>query len=447
MSNKKSMLKYLNKCFTYCLLSFTITQGTLMSATLKNITYNDTNIPVIFEKHKTLPIFDLQLVFKNSGYINDLKNPGLTSITAKALNEGTKKDGAISFARKLENKAISLHTSTGFETFVIEISCLKDEYKNALEYLKELLEDPNITKDTISKIQTLQISKLKQKENDFDFIASTNLKQMIYKNTALEYSSSGTIDSIKKITKKDVKVNLENILNIDNLIIVAGGDIKFKDLKNDLKDILPLFKNQGTSKVKKINISKKTQNKTISKETEQSYIYFASPFFINSNDKDSYKAKVASFILGGSGFGSRLMEEIRVKHGLAYSAYGQIANKKSHTYFTGYLQTKLDNTQKAKDMVVSIISNFVKNGVTKDELEAAKKFLQGSEPLRTETFSQRLNRAFSLHYKGLDFDYPKNELNMINNLTLKDLNRFIASHSEINNLSFSIVTKISNSEK
>ena len=441
MLNNKSILRYINKCFTYCILSFTITQGTLMSATLKTINYNDTDIPVIFEKHKTLPIFDLQLIFKNGGYINDYKKPGLTNITAKVLNEGTKKDGAIGFARKLENKAISLHSTTGLETFVIELSCLKDQYQNGLKYLKDILQDPNLTDDTIDKIQTLQISKLKQKENDFDYIASTNLKKIIYPNTALQYSSIGTIDSIKKITKKDVRKNLNKLLNLDNLIIVAGGDIKFKDLKNDLKDILSLLKKQGSSDVKKIAISKKTKNSTIYKETEQSYIYFASPFFIDANSKDNYKAKVASFILGGSGFGSRLMEEIRVKNGLAYSAYGHISNKKSHSYFTGYLQTKLDNTKKAKKMVVSIIKDFVKNGVTKEELEAAKRFLQGSEPLRSETFSQRLNRAFMLNYKGLDFDYPKKELEMIEKLTVEDLNKFISKHKEINNLSFSIVTK------
>ena len=135
------------------------------------------------------------------------------------------------------------------------------------------------------------------------------------------------------------------------------------------------------------------------------------------------------------------MEEIRVKNGLAYSAYGHISNKKSHSYFTGYLQTKLDNTQKAKDMVVSIVEEFIKDGVTKEELDAAKNFLLGSEPLRTETFSQRLNRAFSLYYKNLPFDYPKTELNMINNLSLDDLNQFIKSHKEIKNLTFSIVTK------
>ncbi|MEA2016979.1 MAG: pitrilysin family protein [Campylobacterota bacterium] len=431
----------MNKILKTLLLTIIITQGMLMSATLKNINHNNTDIPVIFEKHNTLPIFNLQLVFQNSGYINDTKNAGITNITAKILNEGTSKDGAVNYARNLENNAISIHTSTGFETFVIEVSCLVSEKQQALKYLEQLLKDPNITKKTLNKIKNLQISKLKQKENDFDYVASKTLKKLTYKDTALENSSSGTQKSIENIKLKDIKNNLSNILNLDNLIIVVGGDIKLKEFSKDIHTVLNNIKPQGKTRFNKINISKKIENKIIKKDTQQSYIYFSSPFDIEVDSKDNYKSKVASFILGGSGFGSRLMEEIRVKHGLAYSAYGYITNKKSHSHFTGYLQTKLDNTTKAKNMVSSIVKEFVKNGVTQKELDAAKNFLSGSEPLRSETFSQRLNRAFHLYYQNLSFDYPKEELARINKLSLEDLNKFIKSHKEIENLSFSIVTK------
>jgi len=436
----------MKKFFTFYFLLFTL-QGILMSATLKQIDYNNTTIATIFEKNKNLPIFNLQLVFTNGGYINDGSNPGITNIVSKLLNEGTKTDGAVNFARKLENNAISISTSTGFETFVIEVSCLKSEYKLALKFLTQLLSDPNLTQEALNKIKTLQSSKLKQKENDFDYVASSNLKQLTYSNTPLEYPSSGTIETINQIELKDVKKRLKNILNIDNLIIATGGDIHFNELAKDMQAILATLQSHGKTNFTKIKFTKKKQEKTILKETQQSYIYFASPFFIDSNSKESYKAKVASFILGGSGFGSRMMEEIRVKNGLAYSAYGQIKNNKSNSNFTGYLQTKLDNTQKAKQMVSKIVNEFVKNGVTQKELDAAKNFLSGSEPLRTETFSQRLNRAFHLYYNDLPFDYPQQELELIDTLSLKDLNNFIKTHKEIENLSFSIVTKQSKEEK
>ena len=136
-----------------------------------------------------------------------------------------------------------------------------------------------------------------------------------------------------------------------------------------------------------------------------------------------------------------LWKKYALQRGLAYSAYASISTNKSHSYFTGHLQTKLKNTNEAKELVISLVKEFVKNGVTKDELKSAKKFLIGSEPLRSETLSQRLNRAFTLFYRALPQDYPKIELDNIENLKLKDLNNYIKSHKEINNLSFSIVRK------
>lgn len=431
------MLQKLAFYFTIIILI----QGNIMGAKITQIEYKNIEIPLIFEKNKRLPIFNLQLIFKNSGYIMDKNKSGLTSLTSKILNEGTLQDGSVNFARKLENKAISIDAENGFETFVIEVSCLKSEYKEALKLLNDLLKNPNLTTHTLEKLKKLQISRLQQKEDDFDYIARNNLKKIFFKGSPLENSSSGTIKSIKSISLEDIKGNLTKVFNLNNLIVLAGGDIKLQDIKKDIKPILNNFKKLKTTTFNHIDVNNKVETKIVKKDTKQSYIYFASQFHIDSKDKDTYKAKVASFILGGSGFGSRLMEEIRVKRGLAYSAYGYISISKSHSYFTGYLQTSLKNQKKAKKLVSDIIAKFIKNGVTAKELESAKQFLLGSEPLRTETFNQRQNRAFNLYYKGKSQNYPKKELKLIQDLKLSDLNKFIKKHTEINDLTFSIVTK------
>ncbi len=412
-----------------------------MAIDLNTIQYKNKKIPVLFEKHKTLPIFNLQLVFKNSGYINDVNLSGLTSISSSMLNEGTLKDGAIKFSSKLEDNAIDIYVNSGLETFVIEVSCLEDQYTLALKFLHELLKNPNISENSLEKIKKRHISKLASKQNDFDYIASTNLKALIYKNTPLEHSNIGNEEDINKITLSNVQNKLSSALNINNLIIVAGGSISYEKLKQDLKLIFDELKDEKTNTFKKIEFSSKPNTSIIKKDTEQSYIYFASPFDISYDSKDNYKAKLASQILGASGFGSRLMEEIRVKNGLAYSVHATFINKKSYSSFSGYLQTKISNTNKAKDMVEKIVSKFVKNGVTQEELDATKKFLLGSEPLRTETFSQKLSNAFSLFYKDLPLDYNKQELDLIKNISLEELNTFIKKHNEIKNISFSIVTK------
>ncbi len=412
-----------------------------MSATIKHININNIDIPVIFEEQKSLPILNLQLIFKNAGYIKDKNNLGLANLSSKILNEGTKELGATKFAEKLDDNAITLHSSIGFETFIIELSSLKEKSDLALELLGALLKSPNISEEALSKVKTLTIGSIKRKENDFDDVASKGLNSILYKGTPLENPSNGTIETISKIDLKDIKKFVDDSLVLNNLIVVAGGDISLDELQKQLIPILKSLNIGEREQNSKIEFNSTKQEKELLKPTEQAYIYFGSNFNATAKDEDNYKAKVASFILGGSGFGSRLMEEIRVKRGLAYSAYSNININRSYSSFSGYLQTKNESYKEAKDIVISLVEEFVKNGVTKEELEAAKNFLTGSEPLRTETLAQRLNRAFMLDFKGLSQDYPKIELEKIQNLTLEDLNSYIKTHTELNNLTFFVVRK------
>ena len=185
----------------------------------------------------------------------------------------------------------------------------------------------------------------------------------------------------------------------------------------------------------------KAKDSVLKRETEQAYVYFGSPYNIKVDDEDYYKSRVATFILGTGGFGSRLMEEIRVKRGLAYSAYARVSVTKSSSHMTGYLQTKLESMEEAKKTDKEEIAKSVKKGVTQEELEQTKKFLLGSEPLRVETMNQRLSRTFMEYYKGQELGHSQKELKKIQKLKLKDLNEFIKTHTEILDLSFAIVTK------
>ena len=412
-----------------------------MSATIKHINIKGIEVPIIFEEQKDLPILNLQLVFQNSGYIQDKDKSGLVNLSSSILNEGTKELGSSNFAQILDENAITIHSSNGFETFVIEVSSLKEQSKKAVSLLNDLLKSPNFTQSSLDKIKTIQTGYLKRKENDFDFIAQNQLKALLFKDTALENPSSGTIESISKIELKDIENFLSKTISLNNLIIVAGGNFTQKEIETLIKPILENLKIGEKSEVKKIDFKSQKSEKTLQRDTEQAYIYFGSSFNIDSKDEENYKAKVASFILGGSGFGSRLMEEIRVKRGLAYSAYGNISINKTHTYFSGYLQTKNETAKEAQELISKLVDEFVENGVTQEELTAAKNFLLGSEPLRNETLAQRLNKAFTLYYRGLDQDYSKKELEKIQNLKLEDLNNYIKSHKEINNLTFSIVRR------
>ena len=413
----------------------------IMAAQIDSIEVKGIQVPIIFEQDKRLPLVNTQIVFTNSGTITDTKIAGLAKFSSKMLNEGTKKLGSNAFSEELESRAIHISANTGSETFVIEASSLKDESANATKFLKNLLKDPNYTEEALSKVKTMTLGALSRKENDYDYVASNELKKLLFANTPLAQPSSGTPESVKSIELGDVKEFIKEHLVVARAIIVVGGDLDIKEVKENMAKILNTLPKGKSEPLPHFRASDKPKESILKRETEQAYIYFGSPYNMAVNDEDYYKARVATFILGTGGFGSRLMEEIRVKRGLAYSAYARVHVNKSVSYLDGYLQTKLDSMDEAKKTVVNVISEFVHKGVSKEELEQTKKFLLGSEPLRVETMSQRLQRTFMDYYKGFPLNHSEIELQKIRKLKLKDLNDFIKKHTEILEQSFAIVTK------
>jgi len=414
----------------------------VMASTLETIEVKGVKIPFIYEEDNRLPIVSMQLVFQKSGGIDDGQKGGLAKVTAKMFNEGTLKRGSVAFATALEERAIGLSSTSGTETFVMELGSLKEEFDTGLSLMQELIEGPNFSEKSLNKVKTIALSELARKESDFDTVASDELKAVLFEGTPLAIPNSGTKESIQSISLEDVKAFKDEHLTLSNAIVVMGGDMSLSNAKAKVIRLLQSVP-VGTVLSDRAYEVRQIPKESVLKRpsTEQAYVYFGSPFAMKEGDPEFYKARVAMFVLGSSGFGSRLMEEVRVKRGLAYSAYSRLAVAKTHTYFNGYLQTKLESQDEAVKTVNEVIQTFIKDGITQNELEQAKKFLLGSEPLRVETLSQRLGRTFNEYYQGKPLGHSLQELEKIRSLTLDEINEFIKRHGEIEQLSYAIVTK------
>lgn len=398
---------------------------------IKNI-----KIPLLYEFNDELPIVIFIAKFKVAGEISSSK-AGLAGIVADLMNEGSKSLGVSAFARKLEVKAIDLEVSNDFESFSLTITCLKEQFPYALSLLKELLEDLNFTEESLDKVKKQKISLLLSLESDFDYLAKEKLKEILHKNTPLAHPSLGTLQSLEEITLEDVKNFYKENLNLANLFLVLAGDVQ-ENVVN-FQELFSTLESGEKRELKEIPTLDKEEFVIEKAESEQAYIYFGSPFYLEEEEK--YKANVAMFILGSSGFGSRLMEEIRVKKGLAYSVYGNVKMTLSRTLFEGYMQTQNENRKEAIQAIKDEIQKFLDFGASEEELEQAKKFLIGCDPLRKERFAQRISIAVAEYYSGHDFGYQNEQLEKIEKLSLEDLNSFIKKHKELGKLSFAIVEK------
>ena len=144
---------------------------------------------------------------------------------------------------------------------------------------------------------------------------------------------------------------------------------------------------------------------------------------IRRENPDFYATYVMNYILGGGGFVSRLMTEIRDNRGLVYSVYSYFNPLKDPGPFKIGLQTKNESAREAIDESLSQMKNMAKNGVTEEELRSAKDYLIGSFPLRFTTNAKIASYLSYMEIYNLGLDYLDKFPKIIEALTVNDINR------------------------
>ncbi|EAH5176884.1 insulinase family protein [Campylobacter lari] len=400
-----------------------------------NLSVNGVKIDIIYEYENELPIVFFKMIFKNSGKIAEKNHAGVASMLARMLNEGS----GDNFFKVLEQKAVELYAKASFEHFQINIKCLKEHFNFAVEKLEELLLNVRFDEKILQRLKTLALGELASLNTDYDYQAKRLLNKNVFIDEIFASGLDGTKESIEKISLKELHDFMSENLVLDNALFVFGGDIKEDEVKVKTEKICQILKRNIPNQNKSYKLIDENIEVSEQKSTEQAYIYFCSPFNIQINDEKMYLAKLALFILGQGGFGSRLMEEVRVKRGLAYSVYAMLDVNLNYSRVFGYLQTKNESSNEAKALVKEVFKNFVQNGVNDKEFQLAKQFLVGSMPLRYESLAKRLDIMLNEYLHGLKLGNLKEEMQKIKNTNLDELNDFIKAHSEITKVSFASI--------
>jgi zinc protease len=157
----------------------------------------------------------------------------------------------------------------------------------------------------------------------------------------------------------------------------------------------------------------------------QAQVLIGQPGFRRSSP-DYFALIVANHILGGGGFTARLTEEVREKRGLTYSVYSYFSPGLHAGAFTIGLQTRPDQAQQAIDLVRKVLVQFVQDGPTEKELQAAKDNLVGGFALRLDTNRKLLDNVSNISWNNLPLDYLDTWTARVSALTTSQLREAFA---------------------
>ena len=162
------------------------------------------------------------------------------------------------------------------------------------------------------------------------------------------------------------------------------------------------------------------QDERIAFESAQAHVLIGQPGYKRS-DPDFFALLVGNHILGGGGFTSRLTEQVREKRGLSYSVYSYFAPGRHAGAFTAGLQTRPDQAAQAVEVSRQVIADFVRDGPTAAELQAAKDNLIGGFPLRLDGNRKLLDNVANIAWNDLPLDYLEHWTERVNAVTAGEI--------------------------
>ncbi len=142
----------------------------------------------------------------------------------------------------------------------------------------------------------------------------------------------------------------------------------------------------------------------IQKDVTQAHVLLGQPGTVRGA-ADYFPLLVGNYSLGGGGFSSRLMSVVREEEGLSYSVFSTFRPLARRGPFVAGLQTANRNVPKALSLLRKEVARFLEEGPRPEEVEAAKRYLTGSFPLKLESNQDIVGQLLTVGFYGLGEDY------------------------------------------
>jgi len=362
---------------------------------------------------KTLPMVDIEVSIDAGDRYDPIGKSGLADMTAALMNYGARgSEGALNEAQiadEIADLGANIGLSVGGERATLRIRSLsrKDLRDRAVRLVAAMLSAPTYDPKIVEREKQRTITNLLEAETKPEYVLERRFKKSVYGDYPLAYSPSAK--SIATVNAVDLKQFHKQFYRGDRMIVSIVGDVDRAQANEIVRTLLQKVPEAGPAIAKIPGLPRSAVEPLAQREvqipfdSQQAHIAMGMTAVTRSNP-DYFPLLVGNYILGGGGFVSRLMAEVREKRGLAYSVSSYFAPGKDAGIFQAGLQTKNDQAALALEVMSSTIAKFIADGPTPSELVAAKSNLMNGYPLRIDNNRKLLDNVSSIAWNNLPLD-------------------------------------------
>lgn len=362
---------------------------------------------VYFVPAPELPMLDVRVNF-DAGSARDGEQSGIAHLTNGLLKQGAAGMDADAVATAFEKIGAQYGSGALRDMAWLSLRTLTDTQESALEIFTKVLSRPDFPeKDFARRIKQVLVS-LEAGEADPGTIASKAWYKALYGDHPYATPMKGTKESVSKIMREDIRKFYQQFYVAQNGLVALTGDITRKQAEA-IAEKLSAGLNKGETPpalplVKKLE---KSEEIRIPFPSEQAHVMIGAPG-IERGNPDYYALYLGNHVLGGGGFNSQLVKEVRIKRGYAYSVYSYfLLSRQPGPYMIG-LQTRVSQADDAVKVTRDTLDRFLQEGPGAEELNLSRKNITGGFPLRIASNSDIAEYLAVIGFYNLPLDYLDN---------------------------------------
>ncbi|MDP2493653.1 pitrilysin family protein [Shimia thalassica] len=397
-------------------------------------------ISVWLLEEPSIPMVALELRFQGGASLDAEGKRGATNLMVGLLEEGAGDLDSQGFAKASESLAARYGYDVSDDTVAISSVFLSENRDEAMELLRLSIIEPRFDEASLERVRGQVLSVVRSEETDPNKIAGKTFKAIAFGDHPYGSGLNGTVESVSSLTRDDIVAAHQAALAKDRMVVSVVGDITAEELGPMLDNLLGALPEKGAPLPPKTTPNLTGAVEVVEFDTPQSVAVFGQ-LGIERDDDDFFAAYLLNTILGGGGFESRLMEEVREKRGLTYGVYSYLVPKDLAALYMGSVASANDRIGEAVQVIQDEWARMANDGVTLDELDKAKALLTGAYPLRFDGNGAIAEIMVGMQVQGLPIDYIKTRNDKVNAVTLDEINRVASELLKPDALQFVIVGK------
>ena len=396
----------------------------------------------LFSRQTGLPLVTLELIIK-AGTLQEHKGKeGLANLTASLLLSGTKSRTATQIAQELDFMGAHLQAQGGEDFASVRLTVLKKDLAAGLELFQDVLLHPSFAWTEVQRKVAQYQAALESELDEPMVVASRTFAKDLYGDFPYGHPVRGTPQGLRAIIPWTLAQFHRTYYRPNNAILAVVGDLTQDEARQWVTRTFGSWAAAPIPPLKLPPLPELGQPKVVvlDKDITQANIILGS-LGINRGNPDFYALQVMNYILGGGGFSSRLMDEIREKRGLVYDVGSSFSPSLEPGPFTVSLETKNASAAEALQQVIEQIKLMMSQPVKPQELEDAKSYLIGSFPRKMDSLGKRAWLLGYVEFYGLGLDYPWKYPDLIRHLTPADIQKVAEKYLHPDNYLLVVVGK------